>query len=213
MIEPYTPNILKGKVFCAHCGISLHRQRNKRKTMPDVYLYHCLTNSRVKKGACPGVTMPEHGLLPALKELLKARLPVMLKVYGDALRGEAERTRWMDEMQGSLMRYRTQRQQSYGYIHALYEHLEGGVVSDAEYQGLKAKYDADIAVSAAEISKLEKGIAAFKGQIARYEELRRALGDLNRCHQLSAAHEITLTTCFEGENEQYSEVWRQCVDL
>ena len=31
-IHAYTPNILKGKIFCAHCGKSLHRQRNIRKT-------------------------------------------------------------------------------------------------------------------------------------------------------------------------------------
>ena len=29
--RPYTPNIFKGKVFCADCGRSLHRQRAERK--------------------------------------------------------------------------------------------------------------------------------------------------------------------------------------
>ena len=32
--QPYTPNIFKGKVFCADCGRSLHRQREKRKKRP-----------------------------------------------------------------------------------------------------------------------------------------------------------------------------------
>ena len=36
-VDPYTPNIFKGKVFCAHCGGSLHRQRNKRKK-PQLFL-------------------------------------------------------------------------------------------------------------------------------------------------------------------------------
>ena len=30
------PNILKGKIFCAHCGGSLHRHRNFRKKSADV---------------------------------------------------------------------------------------------------------------------------------------------------------------------------------
>ncbi len=47
--RPYTPNIFKGKVFCADCGRSLHRQRAERKKGPDIYHFHCLTNSRVKK--------------------------------------------------------------------------------------------------------------------------------------------------------------------
>ena len=42
--EHFTPNIYKGKVFCAHCGCSLHRQRSTRKKGPDVYVLHCLTN-------------------------------------------------------------------------------------------------------------------------------------------------------------------------
>ncbi|MEY8519025.1 recombinase family protein [Lachnospiraceae bacterium 29-84] len=53
--RPYTPNIFKGKVFCADCGRSLHRQRAERKKEPDVYWFHCLTNSRVAKDSCKGV--------------------------------------------------------------------------------------------------------------------------------------------------------------
>ena len=32
---PYTPNLLKGKIFCAACGRALHRQRSKRRKMPS----------------------------------------------------------------------------------------------------------------------------------------------------------------------------------
>ena len=45
------PNIFKGKVFCADCGRSLHRQREKTQKGPDVYHFHCLTNSRVQQKA------------------------------------------------------------------------------------------------------------------------------------------------------------------
>ena len=48
-VKAYTPNLLKGKVFCAHCGGSLHRQRNIRKKSDDVYFYHCLSQSRISK--------------------------------------------------------------------------------------------------------------------------------------------------------------------
>lgn len=47
--RPYTPNIFKGKVFCADCGRSLHRQRAERRKGPDTYWFHCLTNSRIEK--------------------------------------------------------------------------------------------------------------------------------------------------------------------
>ena len=42
--RPYTPNIFKGKVFCADCGRSLHRQRAERRKGPDTYWFHCLTS-------------------------------------------------------------------------------------------------------------------------------------------------------------------------
>jgi len=46
-IDHYTPNIFKGKVFCADCGRPLHRQRAKRKTKEDIYRLHCLANTRI----------------------------------------------------------------------------------------------------------------------------------------------------------------------
>ena len=36
--RPYTPNIFKGKVFCADCGRSLHRQRAERRKGPRYLL-------------------------------------------------------------------------------------------------------------------------------------------------------------------------------
>lgn len=48
-VKAFTPNLFKGKVFCAHCGGSLHRQRNIRKKSDDVYFYHCLSQSRISK--------------------------------------------------------------------------------------------------------------------------------------------------------------------
>ena len=53
-IHSWSPNLLRGKIFCAHCGHSLHRQKCVRKKTPDVYVYHCISNNRIKKGACPG---------------------------------------------------------------------------------------------------------------------------------------------------------------
>ena len=46
---PYTPNILKGRIFCGHCGKSLHRVRGNSR-----YYYRCITNDRQGKGSCPG---------------------------------------------------------------------------------------------------------------------------------------------------------------
>ena len=78
-VDPYTPNIFKGKVFCAHCGGSLHRQRNKRKKGSDVYLFHCLTKSRVDKNGCLGVSVTEKDLLDAVVAILQQELTVCFR--------------------------------------------------------------------------------------------------------------------------------------
>lgn len=80
-VKAYTPNLLKGKVFCAHCGGSLHRQRNIRKKSDDVYFYHCLSRSRISKDACPGVTIREDALLDMLADMLQDALDTALGQY------------------------------------------------------------------------------------------------------------------------------------
>jgi len=226
-VTPFAPNIFKGKAFCVHCGVSLQWQRNRRKTMPDAYYFHCPTNSRVKKGACAGVTMYERDLLPAVRNMLKTRLADTLKKYAGALRGAAERQRWLDGMQDSLTQSRTQLLRARGLVQGLYDNLVRDIICEEDYRILKEKYDADISASLGEIDGLEKGVAALKGQIAQYEALLQASKDLSHSRRLSAAlveflveridithdQEITLTTRFEDEWEQYSEVWQQCANM
>jgi DNA invertase Pin-like site-specific DNA recombinase len=226
-VTPYTLNIFKGKMFCAHCGGSLHRQRSTRKTMPDVYLHYCLANSRIKKGACAGVLMYERDLFPEVRSILKARLAGTLKRYAARLRSEAEWERWLDGMQFGLAQIKAQLLRDRKFNHSLYDNLDRGIVNETEYRVLKERRDADIFSALAEKARLEKGIAALTGQIARYEALRQAMKDLNSSHHLPAClveflverldithdREITLTARFEDEWEQHSEVWWQCVSI
>ena len=73
-IHSWSPNLLKGKIFCAHCGHSLHRQKCVRKKTPEVYVYHCISNNRIKKGICPGVFIFEKELLDALADMIQEQL-------------------------------------------------------------------------------------------------------------------------------------------
>lgn len=39
----FSPNIFKGRIFCGHCGKSLHRQRSH-----DRYFFRCISNDRIR---------------------------------------------------------------------------------------------------------------------------------------------------------------------
>ena len=39
---PYTENVLRGRIFCGHCGKNLHRKRSHGE-----YFFHCISNGRI----------------------------------------------------------------------------------------------------------------------------------------------------------------------
>lgn len=60
----YSPNIFKGKIFCAHCGSPLERKKNH-----DKYIYRCITK-HTAPNLCNGCSIGENVLLQALCEQL-----------------------------------------------------------------------------------------------------------------------------------------------
>ena len=80
MKVPYSENILRGRVFCAHCGKNLHRQRNHGR-----YFYRCISNDRTGEGSCTGgiIHLPEPGLFDAILTIIRQKAEV---VMGEALR-------------------------------------------------------------------------------------------------------------------------------
>ena len=80
-IHSWSPNLLRGKIFCAHCGRSLHRQKCVRRKSQEVYVYHCISNNRIKKGVCPGAFIFEKELLDALADMIQEQLDTTLGQY------------------------------------------------------------------------------------------------------------------------------------
>ena len=80
MKVPYSENILRGRVFCAHCGKNLHRQRSHGR-----YFYRCISNDRMGEGSCTGgiIHLPEPDLFDAILTIIRQKAEV---VMGEALR-------------------------------------------------------------------------------------------------------------------------------
>lgn len=226
-IREYTPNILKGKVFCACCGGSLHRQRNIRKKSADVYNYYCLTNSRVGKKRCPGAFIREDDLLDSLADMLQNALETALGSYSLSLVELPQQTAERTDLKEKIASRKQEIQRLNGLIRSLYENLIQGILSKEEYITYKGKYESRIQQLTEEVSHLEKGLKALDKQITQYRALKRDSDDLRENLELTAAlinrlidrvevskdKQITVRFRFESEFDSNEEVLNRCKNM
>lgn len=157
-VNSYTPNPLKGKIFCAQCGKSLHRQRNSRRKGDDVYLYHCLTPSRVAHddALCKGIIIREDRLLPVIMEAMKREMSAemetcSLRQSADTMPAEKGLALFAEEKE-----HEQEIQALRGRIRGLYEDLVRGVIDKDDYFLFKSQYEEKIAAQETQIAALEQ---------------------------------------------------------
>jgi len=184
--NPYTPNIFKGKVFCADCGRSLHRQRAERKKGPDTYWFHCLTNSRIAKDSCKGVMIQESELITMVTSILEKELSVALGMSLPLFQLEAKQKQEKDKLRAKMTAKRQEIEKKQRLIRGLYENFVQGILTSEEYFDMKADYEATISTLSSEMEQLEKGMDALDGQLAKYQEMEQDAKALTQDHVLTA---------------------------
>ena len=184
--RPYTPNIFKGKVFCADCGRSLHRQRAERKKGPDVYWFHCLTNSRVAKDSCKGVMMQETELIATVTAILEKELSVALGMSLPLFQLEAKQKKDKDRLKTQMSARRQETEKKRRLIRGLYENFVQGILTNEEYFELKADYEESIRTLSGEIEALEKDMDALDSRLVRYRVMEKDAKSLTQDHALTA---------------------------
>lgn len=184
--SPYTPNIFKGKVFCADCGRSLHRQRAERKKGPDIYWFHCLTNSRVAKDTCKGVMMQETELMATVTAILEKELSVALGMSLPLFQLEARQKQKKDGLKSQMSAKQQDIEKQRRLIRGLYENFVQGILTSEEYFELKAGYEESITVLSGDIEALEKGMDALDDQLVRYRAMEKDAKSLAQDHVLTA---------------------------
>lgn len=184
--RPYTPNIFKGKVFCADCGRSLHRQRAERKKGPDVYWFHCLTNSRVAKGSCKGVMMQETELIATVTAILEKELAVALGMSLPLFQLEAKQKQDKNRLKNQMSARRQEIEKKRRLIRSLYENFVQGILTNEEYFELKADYEESIRTLSGEIEALEKDMDALDSRLVRYRAMEKDAKSLTQDHALTA---------------------------
>ena len=184
--RPYTPNIFKGKVFCADCGRSLHRQRAERKKGPDVYWFHCLTNSRVAKDSCKGVMMQETELIATVTAILEKELSVALGMSLPLFQLEAKQKKDKDRLKTQMSARRQETEKKRRLIRGLYENFVQGILTNEEYFELKADYEESIRTLSGEIEALEKDMDALDSRLVCYRAMEKDAKSLTQDHALTA---------------------------
>lgn len=226
-VKAFTPNLLKGKVFCAHCGGSLHRQRNIRKKSDDVYFYHCLSQSRISKDACPGVTIREDALLDMLADMLQDALDTALGQYTISLAELPRQAADRAELREKITSRKQEIQRLRGIVRSLYENLVQGVLTKDEYFDYKEKYESRIADLAVEMEQLEDGLRTMDAQAEQHRALEQDAAQIKTDRALTGAlierlidrievshdKQITVRYRFQGEFETYAEVLEQCRNM
>ena len=227
VVKAYTPNLFKGKVFCAHCGGSLHRQRNIRKKSDDVYFYHCLSQSRISKDACPGVTIREDALLDMLADMLQEALNTALGDYRLSLAELPRQAADRAELREKITSRRQEIQRLRGIVRSLYENLVQGVLTKDEYFDYKEKYESRIADLAVEMEQLEDGLRTMDAQAEQHRALEQDAAQIKTDRALTGVlierlidrievshdKQITVRYRFQSEFETYAEVLEQCRNM
>ena len=220
--RPYTPNIFKGKVFCADCGRSLHRQRAERRKGPDTYWFHCLTNSRVEKDSCKGATMQEKELISTVTAILEKELTVALGMSLPLFQLEARQKQEKDKLKIQMSAKRQEIEKTRRLIRGLYENFVQGILTNDEYFELKADYEHAINALSGEIEVFEKSMDSLDNQLARYRAMEKDAKTLAQDHVLTAElierlierieidHERNIHVTFRFKNEFQGKAVESC---
>lgn len=180
---PYTENILRGRVFCGCCGRNLHRQRHQC----GYYVYHCISNDRIGKGACEAkVYVREPDLFNAILTIIRQKAEV---VMGEALRLKrcdgkiAAQKAQVDQEINELGR---QMQKDKAIRAGLYESFVKGILTRAEYLEMQEDYNRKISGAVERVQQLQTRQAELKRQVARYTSMADKLAAVDKDTALSA---------------------------
>ena len=217
MKVPYSENILRGRVFCAHCGKNLHRQRSHGR-----YFYRCISNDRMGEGSCTGgiIHLPEPDLFDAILTIIRQKAEV---VMGEALRLKrcdnkiATQKAQVDQEIAELGR---QTQKNKALHSGLYENFVKGILTRAEYLEMREDYSQKISGAVERVQQLQTRQSELERQMECCTSMADKLAAVDKDTALSALlveqliervtvngpDDVSVKFSFEGGFERVMEV-------
>lgn len=181
---PYTENILRGRIFCGHCGKNLHRQR---RHWNGNYFFHCISNDRIAKGACDGnISIEETDLFQTILTIIRQEAET---VIGKNLRLKHQDTKLAaqkTEVDKEIVKLRQKTASNRGYLTSLYENLVTGILTSDEYRSMKAGYEKKITAAVERMQQLQEQQAELEKQVNSYSSLAEKLAKIDGDTALTA---------------------------
>ena len=198
-----------------------------RKKSDDVYFYHCLSQSRISKDACPGVTIREDALLDMLADMLQDALDTALGQYTLSLAELPRQAADRAELREKITSRKQEIQRLRGIVRSLYENLVQSVLTKDEYFDYKEKYESRIADLAVEMEQLEDGLRTMDAQAEQHRALEQDAAQIKTDRALTGVlierlidrievshdKQIMVRYRFQSEFETYAEVLEQCRNM
>ena len=170
----FSPNIFKGRIFCGHCGKSLHRQRSH-----DRYFFRCISNDRIRKGSCPGDirVLPEAELISVILDIIQKQASIIIN-NGCWSKRNGKVAEQSAAIGKEIARLQQETERDRKYLISLYEHFVSGVLSKTEYTELKTGYEQKIKAATSRSQQLLEQNRSLERDLNDYIELSDRLASL-----------------------------------
>ena len=172
---PYSPNIFRGRIFCGHCGKSLHRQKSHNR-----YFFRCISNDRLGKGACSGDIrlLPEKELFDAILTIIQKEAVAIIGA-GCRLKRSGSDAEQKAATEKEIARLQQEAERDRKYLISLYENYVSGILSKAEYTDLKTSYEQKIKATTVRTQQLSQQKENLEKKLKEYVEVSDWLTSLN----------------------------------
>ena len=149
-VARYNENILKGKIFCGHCGRNLNRNKNHK----GEYVFHCLANERIAKNICFNFYVSEKYVIETvLKDIHKQSdvISSQKQELEKSILSKADNS----ECDCEILKLKQSIEKNRMFLKSLYESLVNKIITDDEYFEMKQEYESKISSAFSKISSIE----------------------------------------------------------
>ena len=180
---PYSENILRGRVFCAYCGKTLHRQRSSGR-----YFYRCISNDRMGEGSCTGGVrlLPEPDLFDMILTVIRQKAEI---VMGEALRlkrCDGKISAQKAQVNQEIAELGQQTQKNKTLLAGLYESFVKGILTKAEYLEMREDYSRKISGTVERVQQLQTRQSELERQMEHYTSMADKLAAVDKDAALSS---------------------------